>query len=565
MLKSLYIKNIALIKELSIEFEGGLNILSGETGAGKSIIIDSVNLILGERADKELIGKHAESAVVEGSFKIDQNRFLDFFEENAIDADEELIITRQLTSAGKNICRINGVMVSLAILKGLTDKIVDLHGQHEHQSLLYRENHLKFIDAFVDLKKEKDAIHKLLAEYGQINNRLASIGTDTKKRQEEIDLLTYQTEEIEKASLKIGELEALKEERNLLINAGKIYEVLNIGYEGLYNGTEYSSGAVSVIKSVVDSLGSIAEYSKEYADLHQRLTDSYYTFEESAHELNSLANNIEFDEARQNEVEMRVDLINNLLRKYGGTEEDVLEYFETSKQRIEDLLNSESMLIKLNKEKDEVYLKLYEKYTELSAKRKKAGKKVADLLIKELKDLGMINTRFEVMFTPMPQIEEKQTGNNGLDECEFYISANAGEDLKPLSKTSSGGEISRIMLAFKNISAGTDNISTLIFDEIDTGISGKMAQVVAKKMAQIAKTRQVICVTHLPQIAAMADKNFLIEKSEEKNTTNTKIVSLNEKEKLKEIVRLIGGIESANAQVHAMELVENAQKLKESI
>ncbi|MEG2360364.1 MAG: DNA repair protein RecN [Christensenella sp.] len=564
MIKSLAVRNIALIDELNIEFSEGLNVLSGETGAGKSIVVDSMNLLLGERADRELIRSGKEKAHVEAVLCINSKVFKDFFEENELDAEDEIILSRDLSVSGKNVCRINGTIVNLATLKSFTDKIVDLHGQHEHQSLLYAKNHMDFIDnycreAVIDVKQK---IVDLYAQLRAAEKSLKETGGDKKERMRSIDLLEFQVAEITDAQILAGEEDSLKEEREKLQNAQEIAEALAQGYTQLYLGGEEGGSALSLVQNIVESLSHIAMYDAQYESTLERLTESAYTLEECAHDMRAFSEQVVFDEQRQSEIEERIDLLNGLKRKYGNTEEDILSYCEDAQERLIRLQNADEEAARLLGEITHLKDALYAQYVSLSAIRKQAGKRLAAELLNELSDLGMQNAKFEARFEPLASRDAAVFCNGGIDEMEFYISTNAGEPLKPLSKTASGGEISRIMLAFKNISAGIDNISTMIFDEIDTGISGKMALVVSEKMASIARSRQVICVTHLPQIAAMADANFLIRKYSKCDETNTTVMRLDGDGVIDEIARLAGGIETVNSQKYARELQQNAQKIK---
>lgn len=567
MIRSLTIKNIALIDELHIEFGKGLNVLSGETGAGKSIIVDSMNLVLGERADKELIRHGREKAYVEAELLIDSDKLKELFTRNELDADDELIISRDLSATGKNVCRINGVVVSLATLKELTDHIIDLHGQHQHQSLLYPQSHLKFIDAFG--KKEITPIKQVVSElYDQLKDaqkRLAAVGGDERERAKSADLLAFQIKEIEEAGLTVGEEDALKEERDKMNHAQTITQTLLSGYDALYSGGGEETSVLSMLQEIVSRLSEISPYDEHYRSLMERLQENTYAIEECAHDMRSLSESVLFDEQRQEEIEQRLNLIHSLKRKYGLNEEEILNYLAEAEERLFKLQNAEKLAADLSAGIAGLKGRLYAQYVKLSEVRKKTARRLEELLLEELKDLGMPNAKFSARFEPLKNIDEASDSRNGIDEMEFLISTNAGEPMKALSKTASGGEISRIMLAFKNLSAGMDQISTMIFDEIDTGISGRMALVIAEKMACIARERQVICVSHLPQIAAMADENYLISKRTEKGITSTDITRLSEKQKIEEVSRLAGGIESANSEKYAQDMIQNAMRFKAAL
>lgn len=566
MIQSLTVKNIALIDELNIEFEAGLNVLSGETGAGKSIVVDSMNLLLGERADRELIRSGQEKAHVEASFRIDSAVFGDFFAKNELDAEDEMIVSRDLSVSGKNVCRINGTVVSLTILKTLMDRIVDLHGQHEHQSLLYAKNHLSFLDNYcgAEAEKAKERIAQLYSQLKKAQEQLDETGGDEKERMRSIDLLSFQIQEITEAQVFAGEEDALREEREKLNNAQAIAQNLSAGYAELYLGGEEGGSALSLVQDTVRLLSQISMYDEAYEKTGERLQESAFVLEECAHDLRSFLEAVVFDEHRQAEIEERIDLIAGLKRKYGNSEEEILAFCAEAQQKLEKLQNADADAARLAGEIETIKGRLYKEYQTLSGLRKKAAEKLSGAVLKELSDLGMPGAKFEAHFAPLPEPEKAIWRKDGIDEMEFYLSTNEGEPVKPLSKTASGGEISRVMLAFKNISAGLEDISTLIFDEIDTGISGRMALVVSEKMASISRSRQVICVTHLPQIAAMADANFLIRKYSAEGTTHTAVTRLEGAGVTDEIARLAGGIETENSRIYAGELRQNAEKIKEA-
>lgn len=540
--------------------------MSGETGAGKSILVDAMNLLLGERADRELIRSGREKAHVEAVLSIDPKPLRDFFEENGLDGDGELILSRDISINGKNVCRINGTLVNLATLKALTDRIIDLHGQHEHQSLLYAKNHLDFIDNYGrgDIFPVKEKIADLYSLLKETQTQLKATGGDEKERMQSIDLLSFQICEIEEAHIFVGEEAALKEEREKLKHAQEIAGALALGYTELYLGGEENRSALSLIQDAAAALLRIAAYDTEYEKLANGLNESAYAVEEIAHDLRELSDQVVFDEQRQKDIEERIDQLNALKRKYGNDEEEIISYFEDAQRRLYELENAEKQAEQLQRKIAQIKSDLYEEYVLLSDIRRRTAGQLAPGILKELQDLGMPDAKFEAKFNPLAQKETVIFRGDGLDEMEFYISTNAGEPLKPLQKTASGGEISRIMLAFKNISAGIDDISTMIFDEIDTGISGKMALIVSEKMAAIARSRQVICVTHLPQIAAMADANFLIRKNTENGETNTTVSRLGDSETIDEIARLAGGIETDSSRKYAEELRQNAQQIKKA-
>ncbi len=568
MLHSLVVENIALIDRLSIEFAEGLNILTGETGAGKSIIIDSMNLALGERADREMIRRGEESASVEALFYVDIEVLRPVFERYGIEVDEELLVSRKISSSGKNTCRINGGMVNLSTLKGFMDSIVDLVGQHEHQSLLYPENHLAIIDSFggAEVAALKEDAARAVSEIKRTQAEMAELGGDAAERAASIELLEFQTKELADAELKAGELEELGSEREVLAGAQTIAEQLGRSYAALYEGDEAGQSILAGLKSCADGVAQLARYGENFAVLSARMEEGYYLLEEAAHDIGREMGAVVFDEQRQNEVEERIEFINTLKRKYGATdEEELISIAEQAQERLSRLCRAGEIYEGLEAKLADQRAAAYKIFSKLSAKRRKAADVLAELALAELADLGMPGAAFETRFAELAAPEQAVYTAEGLDFAEFYISTNAGEPLKPLAKTASGGEISRIMLAFKNITAGRDSISTMIFDEIDTGISGRMAHVVAEKMAAIAQSRQVICVTHLAQIAAMADRGFLISKQSRDGTTLTSIDRLDEGGIKQEIARLSGGIDTENAMNHAQELLSNARAVKDGL
>ena len=561
MIYTLSISNIALIDNLNIQFSKGLNVLTGETGAGKSIIVDSMNLALGERADRELIRTGKSGAKVEAAFYIGENIIGDLFEKYGVKEAEELIVSRELSADGRNSCRINGEMVNLGTLKEFTDRMVDLHGQHEHQYLLQSRTHIEFVDNFSENKISpiKGAIRTLMSEYRRLTGERKSIGGTPEERARSADLFRYEINEIETACIKIGEEDALREELAAAVNAEKISGALRECHLALYARQD---SMLAELRRLQKNLEAISDYSSAYKTLADRIGENYYALEDLAEEAQKECEGVFFDENRVSEIEERLDLIFSMKRKYGGDEQAILSYLEEAQNSLEKLENSDKLLFEIQKQLDIVHEKLYGLYTELSEKRREAGKKLECMIEAELSDLGMINAKFKIRFEDLPSFGEMTYTENGIDKIEFTISTNVGEPLKPLSKIVSGGEVSRIMLAFKNVFARTDKIGTLIFDEIDTGISGNMAYVVAEKLSKIARDKQVVCVSHLPQIAAIADANYLISKRETGGKMVTEVKKLCEADKVLEVSRLSGGTDSENALAHAREMIKKADDFK---
>ena len=561
MIYTLSISNIALIGELSIQFTEGLNVMTGETGAGKSIIVDSMNLVLGERADRELIRTGETSAKVEAVFYVDNAVLADLYEKYGVMEAEELIISRTLSADGKNNCRINGSIVNLGTLKAFTDRIVDLHGQHEHQYLLQSKTHIDFVDNFAEkaLASSKKEMRALLKEHRSLMEQLDSIGGTPQERARSIDLLRFEIDEITSAAIRPGEEAEIKEELAAALNAEKIAEALAECHLSLYSRQE---SLLSELKKITRGIESITQYSKGYAALADRLNESYYSLEDIALEAQAERDKVALDESCIAQMQERLDLFFSLKRKYGGSEEAILDYLHSAQAQLENLENSDAQLIEIQTRLSAVSKKLYECSEQLSQLRRSASEKLAMLIQTELKDLGMSTARFNVHFDPLPGEEKARFSENGLDQVEFVISTNIGEPLKPLSKIVSGGEVSRIMLAFKNVLAKTDRVGTLIFDEIDTGISGNMAHVVAEKLSKIARDKQVICVSHLPQIAAIADSNYLISKRRQGEKMATEVSRLEYEEKIAEVSRLSGGTNTQSSFAHAKELIEKADRAK---
>lgn len=559
MILELYIKNIAIIGELRVRFGDGFNVLSGETGAGKSIIVDSMNLILGSRGDRELIKFGEQSAYVEAQFSCDPNHqeLMEAMQEYGIEPEEELIISRELSASGKNICRIGGRLVSLSVLREIASHLVNIYGQNQQQQLLDDKSHLALIDAFADEEAAvlRGQVAGAFAQYAQTRAKLSSLQKDAAEKARMLDLLKYQIDEIERASLKNGEEEELSAEKTKMLHAEKIAQNLNEAKDAL-SGAE---GAVSQLYAAIHALQAIASLDERYEKLAGGLNDAYYAVEEASYDIGALAEDVLFDEGRLTVLEERLAAISSLKRKYGGSIEEILAFLEKAQQDYEELEHSEIRMAELEKqlEREESALALLS--DRLTAQRKASGEKLAAQIARELGDLGMNGAQIACDF------RKKDYSANGCDEVSLMVSLNPGQPLRHLSKVASGGEVSRIMLAIKSIVAQKEAIGTMIFDEIDTGISGRMAQMVAQKIAKISSARQVICVTHLSQLAAMGDCNFFIEKVQKDGQTYTTLRQLQGDEIAEEIARLSGGIHSDAAIAHGRELLANAKEIKKQI
>jgi DNA repair protein RecN (Recombination protein N) len=561
MLNRLIIRNIALIDALEVNFTDGMNVLSGETGAGKSIIIDSVNLVLGERADREMIRTGAKSATVEAWFS-DARGAEDILDEQQIEHGGELVLSRELSASGRNVCRVNGTLVTLAVLKAISDRLVDVHGQHEHQSLLDEKNHIAVLDSFDDAIGQAAAeVKQAYADYNAVKGRLKSLFGSEGERERRIDMLTFQINELKQAAVAEGEEDELITQRARLHNVERIMEALSASYTALYDAEPMS--VLSALRDVSRRLSGLSDVDERYSELAASVDEAYYALEEVADSVRDDMDSALFDPDALEHIEDRLALIATLRRKYG----DPLitgELLSGLERELEDLTNSEALQSELNEQAQALRETLYERCVRLSELRRAAAQRFETLVMRQLYDLGMEDACFEVRFAALPDIKDAVFTASGIDTAEFFISTNRGEPTKPLRKVASGGEVSRIMLALKTVAADRGGIPTMIFDEIDTGISGRIAQVVAEKLAIISRGRQVVCVTHLPQIASMADKHFLITKSSDENATHTRLSALAGEARTQEIARLAGGGSGASL-VHAAEMLKRASKFKTSI
>ncbi len=550
MLINLEINNIALIDRLNIEFSDGMTVLTGETGAGKSIIIDSVNLILGSRANKGLIRYGEEKARVQGLFSVSEKVQL-MLQEFGIEAEDSMVaVLRDITSDGRSVCRINGMIVTQNILRDVATLLVNIHGQQDNQSLLNPKFHLAYLDSYAENDSEKDAFKSAYDECHSIKARLDKLNLNEKERAERIDLLKYQTEEISAAGISEGEKEGLIEERTLIQNAEAINEAVMEAKEYLYDGEEINAyDLVSRAANAVARLDGIESAQKAA----EKIFDIKYAIEDIASEVRALSDGVEFSRARLDEIEDRIDLIGKLERKYGGSERAVLDYLEKAEKELEELDIGEEMSEKLAAQYEEAEKKMLACAKVLTETRKAAGERLSAQIEKSLYELDMPKVRFSV------DIKPADTGKTGADSIEFMICPNVGEELKPLAKFASGGELSRVMLALKSILADADDADTLIFDEIDTGVSGPAAQKIARKLKTLGEKKQVICVSHQPQLAVSASRHLLIKKSSDGERTTTGVKELDYNERISEVARIIDGNNpSAAALLHAKEMIDGA-------
>ncbi len=561
MLLELNITNIALISRLRIEFERGLNVLTGETGAGKSIVVDCVNLALGGRADRDLIRTGEERASVRALFDISNapaaSELLEGLGIEAPDGYAE--VSREITRGGKNICRVNGCMVLLSQLRAFTGMLVDVHGQHEHQALMDADRHILFLDGYAagEISPLKADVAQKYREYADIRAKLSEVNVNESERARRLDTLKFQYDEIAKAKLKRGEEDGLSSKARLYENAERISDRVRTAYERVYSGGKNPSAQESV-KRALDCLKSISDIDVKYESLAARLEEIYYSVSDVGYELQAALEEITFDPSEAERVADRLDLIKRLERKYGPELDDVLEYAESAGREIAVMESSEERKTELEQLARAGLERLNEACDKLTEVRKKSADRLCESVVCQLADLGMARTRFGAKF------ERRQNAQaDGRDAVEFIISPNPGEPMKPLASIASGGEISRLMLAIKAIAAENDGVDTMIFDEIDTGVSGRMAQTVGEKMCMLGKNRQVICVTHLAQIAALGDASFLVEKTVDGETTRSSVVKLDDDGRVRELARLIGGADGGESGVsHARNMLASAAALK---
>lgn len=563
MLQSLYLENIALIEKLGIELFPGFNVLTGETGAGKSIIIDAVNFVLGERTSRDLIRNGAARAKVEAVFNLNEgDAAFAALDALGIEYDgNELILSRELSAAGRNACRVNGTLVPVASLKSVSDTLVDIHGQHEHQALLDAENHISYLDAYCHAESLPiiEKIDAIVSRRNELMLKRNSGFASEREREREMDMLRYQIEEIASANLEVGEEERLSAEKTVLLNAERIRTALETAHMAL-SGAEEGS-ALSAIDTARRSMRNIDALNKDYEALGDKIEELYYAAEDISFVLRDTSENVESDMQRLEEIEQRLKLISDLKRKYGRTVEDVIDFGKDAGTKLNELENAEALAAELDAKLDKLKAEYNVAADELSKVRRAAGERLKRDVLNELKDLGMAKAMFDVALSDASGGEPRK---GGRETAEFMLSANPGEPLKPLEKVASGGELSRIMLCFKSIFADNDRVPTLIFDEIDTGISGRTAAVVGEKMLGIAKKHQVICVTHLAQIAALAEAHLMVRKYDDGKNTFVETRQLNEEEKVQRIAQMMDGeSDSPSALTHARELIARADKIKE--
>ena len=532
MLNLLHIENIAVIESADISFGTGFNVLTGETGAGKSIVIDAISAILGERAYRDMIRTGEEKASVRAVFS--QVAPLDWFNENGVPYDRETVIQRDIFLDGKNVCRVNGTLVSVTMLRKLGIQLMNIHGQHDSASLFDEENHLIFLDDFSSNQALRQAYQEKYQAVAALRREIQRMTMDEGEKLRRMETLQYQIAEIEKAELEPGEDETLEERRKLLQNAERLSKGMDEAVEALYGGEE-SDGAAGLLTQAEHALGRLSRFSDSFTSLHERVTDLMYQVRDAAEEAKDMRDDLSYSADELEQIESRLDVIYRLRKKYGTTCQEILDYLEKARKELADIEFADDRLEKLKQKLQKAEQEAWAAAEALRQNRRENAEIMSARILQELKELDMPRVQFSCQF------RELELQPNGADAVAFYLSANAGEALKPLSKVASGGELARIMLSMKNVLAEKDQIATLIFDEVDTGVSGRAAQKVAEKLRKLARHKQVLCVTHLPQMAALADTHMLISKCERDGRTYTSVTPLDTEGRKRELARIIGG------------------------
>lgn len=532
MLNLLHIENIAVIESADISFDPGFNVLTGETGAGKSIVIDAISAILGERAYRDMIRTGTNKASVRGVFT--QVPEFPWFGENGVDYDPETVIQRDVFLDGKNVCRVNGALVSVAMLRKLGIQLINIHGQHDSASLFDEENHLAFLDDFSSNEALRTAYREKYEAVAALHREIQRMTMDEGEKLRRMETLKYQIAEIEKAELEPDEDAALEERRKLLQNAERLSKGMDEAVEALYGGEE-SDGASGLLSEAERALGRLARFSDRFTSLHERVTDLMYQVRDVAEEAKDTREELSYSADELEQIESRLDVIHRLRKKYGTTCQEILDYLEKARNELDDIVFADDHLERLKQKLQKAEAEAWDAARSLRKNRQENAQIMSARILQELSELDMPRVQFQCVF------REQDLAPNGADAVAFYMSANAGEALKPMSKVASGGELARIMLSMKNVLAEKDQIATLIFDEVDTGVSGRAAQKVAEKLRKLARHKQVLCVTHLPQMAALANTHMLISKSERDGRTYTSVTPLDREGRKRELARIIGG------------------------
>ncbi|MGN1014073.1 MAG: DNA repair protein RecN [Butyricicoccus sp.] len=559
MLSLLHIENIAVIEQADILFQPGFTVLTGETGAGKSIIIDSIGAIMGQRTSRELIRNGAKKGFVSAVFEDITPELQAEIEQLGLEGEEpsSVHIQRELTASGRSICRVNMKPVAASVLRQLSPYLINIHGQHDGQKLMQDEYHIEFLDRFCGASKILETYQPLHQRLHQLRRQIRELDHSEQERAQRIDMLRYQFDEIAAAELKAGEEEALKERKQFFDNSGKLAYALHTANQSL-SGDEGTDGALGLISQAAEALSSVSAFSEEMGAIYQKANELNYLAEDLSEAVSALALNIDFSERERDAVEERLDVIYRLEHKYGATVEEVLAYCDSAASELDVLENAEDHKEKLVQEYRDTLEQARGIASELSELRTKAAKVLEKAIVAQLVDLNMEKVRLTISVIPQTKLNP-----NGMDTVQFLISTNPGEPVKPLSKIASGGELSRIMLAIKNVLASAEDVGTWIFDEIDTGVSGRAAQKIAQKLSNISRSKQTLCVTHLPQIAAMGDHHLLIEKNIQTDRTFTSVEPAEDEARVEELARMISGAEVTDASLrNAQELLEQAAEWK---
>lgn len=552
MLQELSIKDFAIIDEIQISFQPKMTVLTGETGAGKSIIIDALGLLAGGRGSTEFIRKGEKKAVIQGLFTLPREaNTYNILEEYGIDSEDgQIILQRDLYRGGRNICRINGMMVNLATLRKIGETLIDIHGQNEHQELMKPENHIDLLDEYDKKTSElRNQYQVVYQNYRKLKLSMEKKEADEKAWAQRLDMLNFQVKEIEEAGLKINEEDELVEEKNKLDNFQAIHDALELSYQ-ILSGEKID--VVGNLGNAMNELSDVSDLSENLQEINTKISDAFYSLEDAARDISDELDSMEWNGERLNEIEERLELIHQLKRKYGDTIEDILHYHSRIVKELREMENAEQNSEKQERQLSEALEKVKELVIKLSKQRKKSAKKLEKMIHEQLSALYMDKAVFEVKFLNNSKLYSK-----GIDKVEFYIQTNPGEEMGPLAKIASGGELSRIMLALKTIFSQKMGVTSIIFDEVDTGVSGRVAQAIAEKISQISNNSQVLCITHLPQVAAIADNHYYISKSVNDGRTETSLKELDEKQKIREIARMLSGSEITELTLkHAEELIK---------
>lgn len=567
MLSELSIRNFGIIESVDLSFEQGLTVITGETGAGKSMIMDAIGLLIGGRGSADFVRHGTSKAEIEGMFSIDgDHTVVEKLKDIGIELSEgAVILRREISSGGKSVCRINGKMMTLASLKGIGRRLIDIHGQHEHQELLQSERHLPLLDSFggSELQSVLDAYKDVYKSYKQLEKQLKDLTDDERETAQRIDFIQFQIDEIDGAELESGEDDRLLAEKNQLANYEKVFHALQEGYSALYGEQK----GLDWIGRAMSELEGITELDENYKQMYDQIAGSYYLLEEMTFSLRDTFEQLQYDPGRLEYIEGRLGDIQTLKRKYGESVDEILQFRNEVATEIETATHRDEHIENLKNQLDESRKDLFEKAKTLSHLRQTAAKKLIKDITRELEELYMAKTEFDIRFITRERIDGETTDvqfqKQGIDTVEFLISTNPGEPLKPLSKVASGGELSRIMLALKSIFSKDEAVTSIIFDEVDTGVSGRVAQAMAEKIFKLSAHSQIFCITHLPQVAAMADTHLYITKNETDHRTTTSVRSLSETEKVNEVGRMISGVEVTDlTKRHAKELLELATDIK---